>query len=269
MIYKELNYESDKVNVDSIFRSIHNSAFDVCVIRNFLNRDEVERIVEIYNQNVQHNYEVYDGYKALPRPFDHIPRTPAAQYNQEIATYLQAMESSGVKESFITKLKNLSPDYTIHLNTNDAFAKSGTWSSLRELELGKGYFEVHCGRLFQEWNEDFYDFFSQKADIDNQLAFLVVLQRPETNCDIEIFDLKWTEADVKIDTNTLKLKTGEVLTLDKIPSKKVILNEGDMLIFDEGNYWHLVPPFGGEKPRLSFGAFITKLIDKDEVVLWC
>ena len=253
----------------SIFSKLHNNEIDACIYRNFLDRREIQEILDVYLDLKDETYEVYDGYKAIPRPFDHIPRNPIEDYNKEVRNYLGAMKAKGINSWFHKKLSSLSPDYKVIFNSDkEAITKSATWSSLRHLDLGKGYFEIHCGRLFQDSNEAYYKYFSQKADVDSQLAFLIVLQRPETSCDIEIFDLTWDEVNVKLDKNNLQDKNLNPLPLANIPSERVQLQEGDILIFDEGNYWHLVPPFGGDLPRVSFGGFITRIKDTKEVVVW-
>jgi hypothetical protein len=254
---------------DSLLESIHNGSYDVVIKRNFFSKEECRQLVNLYNNIRSDAFTVYDGYKAIPRPFDKIGATDHSIYEHEASIYTGTLNASLINEIFLKKMKSISPDYEFILNDGSGkISKSKTWSSFRELELNKGYFEIHCGRLFQDWNKEFFNFFSGKADIDNQLAFLIVLQRPETDCDLEIFDLKWDDVNVKIDKDNLKTKEGKLLPVVSIPSEKIILNEGDVLIFDEGNYWHLVPPFTGDMPRISFGGFMTRLYNSKQVFVW-
>lgn len=260
-------YHPDHSNLD-ILKDLEQGNSDVVVLRNFLNPDEIQDLLQVFH-NYNQYYQVYDGYIGFPRPFDHIPRNPQQDYDSETKAYLQNMKHNNIGARFQAKLKTLSQSYHLQFNdTSRQITHSKTWSSMRELALGKGYFEIHCGRLFQDWNKDYFDFFSGKADIDTQFAFLIVLQRPETDCDIEIFDLTWQNCDTKINKDFLQLKTGEKLRVQNIPSEKVVLMEGDVLVFNEGDYWHLVPPFIGEKPRISFGGFMTKLKDNQNYLVW-
>jgi hypothetical protein len=252
----------------NVLKELETKQTDVVILRNFLSTLEIQQLLSVSN-SVESYYEVYDGYNAFPRPFDHIPRNPITDYQEECQRYLKTIEKNRVAEHFQEKLKTISKDFELLFNTREKeINHSGTWSSFRRLALGKGYFEVHCGRLFQDWNKAYFEKFTQKADIDTQFAFLIILQRPITPCDIEIFDLTWDEAAVKIDTNHLQKKNGEILSLDKIRSEKVELFEGDLLLFDEGNYWHLVPPFTGENQRVSFGGFMTKLRNGHQYLVW-
>lgn len=259
--------ESSKIKCD-ILDELTSKNTDLFIIRNFLSISEIQELLSIYKPD-SNWYEVYDGYNAFPRPFDHIPRNPLDDYRNECSSYLESMNENQISARFQEKLKSISTQYSLDFNgpSND-INDSQTWSSLRQLALGKGYFEIHCGRLFQDWNKNYFNRFAKKADIDTQFAFLIVLQRPETNCDIEIFDITWDEAEIKIDTNHLQKKNGDIIHIDHLKTEKVQLWEGDILIFDEGNYWHLVPPFSGDQIRISFGGFMTKLLDNKKFLVW-
>jgi len=268
MKLKEYIFNSESPTALNVLKELESKQTDVVILRNFLSATEIQELLSVNKLN-SNWYTVYDGYDAFPRPFDHIPRNPLEDYEKECKNYITSINENQIASRFQEKLQTISTEYVLDfndasLNIND----SQTWSSLRQLALGKGYFEIHCGRLFQNWNKNYFDKFARKAEIDTQFAFLIVLQRPETNCDIEIFDLTWDEASIKIDTNHLQKKNGEIVHIDQLKSEKVQLNVGDVLIFDEGNFWHLVPPFNGDLDRISFGGFITKLLDNKTYLVW-
>ena len=268
MKLKEYIFNTESPTALNVLKELESKQTDVVILRNFLSATEIQELLSVYKPN-SNWYTVYDGYDAFPRPFDHIPRNPLEDYKNECANYIESINENQIASRFQEKLRTISTEYS--LDFNDAahnINDSQTWSSLRQLALGKGYFEIHCGRLFQDWNKNYFDKFARKADIDTQFAFLIVLQRPETNCDIEIFDLTWDEASIKIDTNHLQKKNDEIVHIDQLRSEKVQLWEGDVLIFDEGNYWHLVPPFTGDQVRISFGGFMTKLLDNKNYLVW-
>jgi hypothetical protein len=263
-------YSSNNINLTSlnVLTDLESKEVDVAILRNFLTKNEIQELISVY-KSTKNWYVFYDGCNAYPRPFDHISRNSIDEYRVECNNFLEAFNKNETSKRFQKKLKSISTDYSLEFNdASKNINDSETWSSFKQLASGKGYFEIHCGRLFQDWNKSFFERFARKADIDTQFAFLTLLQRPENDCDIEIFDLKWDEVSTKIDKNNLQRKNGEVLPIDQIKSVKFQLNVGDVLIFDEGNFWHLVPPFNGNLERISFGGFITKLLDNNNYLVW-
>jgi hypothetical protein len=268
MKLKEYIFNTESPTALNVLKELESKQTDVVILRDFLSAREIQELLSVNKPN-SNWYTVYDGYDAFPRPFDHIPRNPLEDYEKECKNYITSINENQIASRFQEKLQTISTEYALDFNdASHNINDSQTWSSLRQLALGKGYFEIHCGRLFQDWNKNYFDKFARKAEIDTQFAFLIVLQRPETNCDIEIFDLTWDEASIKIDTNRLQKKNGEIIHIDQLKSEKVQLCEGDVLIFDEGNYWHLVPPFKGDQIRISFGGFMTKLLDNKNYLVW-
>jgi len=266
----EFNCADSPGHPESLFGLFQRRELDACVVRNFIGPGTVQRLIGLYETNVEHGHPVFDGFRSLPRPFDHIPGTRPECYSSETETYVRAMSESGLEDLLLERFRSVSADHAITLNKgNLPGLGSGTWSSFKELTPGKGSFEIHCGRLFQPWNREFFDSFARIADVNDQLAFLIVLERPDTMpCDIEIFDVSWEEVHLKVDSGNLQRRDGTLMPVDGIPSEKVILREGDLLIFDEGNLWHRVPPFQGDRRRLSFGGFITSAVKGQEVIFW-
>lgn len=268
MVIKELSYPI-KVAEKSCITSLFSNEYNALIIRNFLGVDDIKFLRDTYNRYPGGAYEVYSGFNALPRPFDHIRNSPPEKYEIEAAYFSNTMMSNGFDDYFKNRLSEISRDFIIQFNDQSgSLTKSLTWASIRELKPEKGSFEIHCGRLFQHLNEEFFSFFSKSAEVDSQLAFLIMLQRPENECDIEVFDLTWYESSTKLDKNTLVSISGEKIDVNKIPSERINLGEGDLLLFDEGNYWHKVSHFTDNMSRLSFGGFITKIIGGDEVLVW-
>jgi hypothetical protein len=257
-----------KENRIDILEELTNNTTDIFVCRRFFSSKEISKLLDL-SQKTENYYTVYDGFKAFPRPFDHIPKSSDLTYELECEEFEQNFQTSDVINTIKQKLQLLSFNYNLVFNdAKNETNFSKTWSSFRRLDIGKGYFEVHCGRLFQEWNDTFFAHFKKTADINTQFAFLVLLHRPETSCDIEIFDAHWKDFNQKEESKILKHKNGELVHLKDLSSEKIQLFEGDILIFDEGNYWHLVPPFYGSQNRISFGGFITKMLHTNEFLIW-
>jgi|GEM_PF-2389896 len=266
----EVNFGEIKDNGLSIFSDIYQRKVSGYVIRNFFGEEELKLLKEVFQAYPGEYFEPYDGFYSLPRPFNFIFNTSKTDLDSEARYIYKELEDRGIRSRFNERLSKLSADMDIdYSNPSGISTFSRTWSALRELKPNKGMFEIHCGRLFQGANNVFYNYFRQVADVDVQMTFLMIVQKPETvTSDIDVYEAHWEEVDKKLDSDTLQSNQGVAMPLSEIPCNHVQLEPGDVLIFDEGNYWHAVPEFSGAQSRLSFGGFITKYRYEDKVMVW-
>jgi hypothetical protein len=156
MKLKEYIFNTESPTALNVLKELESKQTDVVILRNFLSATEIQELLSVNKLN-SNWYTVYDGYDAFPRPFDHIPRNPLEDYEKECKNYITSINENQIASRFQEKLQTISTEYVLDfndasLNIND----SQTWSSLRQLALGKGYFEIHCGRLFQNWNKNYF-----------------------------------------------------------------------------------------------------------------
>lgn len=254
----------------SVFSEISQRNVAGYVIRNFFQQEQLDILKEIFEKYPHRYFQPYDGFLSLPRPFNFLFRTSREEHQTECNYVFNELREKGIQQVFNDNISRLSGNTEIiYSETGQQNSFSKCWGALRKLEAEYGMFEIHCGRLFQEANPVFYNFFRQIADVDIQMTFLLMVQKPEVvHSDIDIYEAHWEEIGFKVNEHTLRYNNGRNVLLKDLPCKKVLLNAGDILIFDEGNYWHAVPEFQGKIPRISFGGFITKYRHQDTVQVW-
>lgn len=269
MEIQELDILNLNGNEISIFSDILGRKKIGYIIRNFFNQNDVYQVKKSFLDYPKASFKPFESYTALPRPFDQIAKNDKGDYDKEVS-YLSAHPALiDIQKTFTDNLKKIAGSIELILSTSEqTFTHSKAWASIRELAVNKGEFELHCGNLFINWNEGFFEQQAKYFKIDTHLAFFIMIQKPDTETDIIIYDAHWDEVKDKIDPNTLKNIHGELLPIDKIPSFEVNLQPGDLIIFDESNYWHMVPPFGGTQPRMTFGGFISKFVHENKLMFW-
>lgn len=263
----EFDYKDSTSKNTSIFKEIFENEKKGFVIRNFIEPNHLITLEKFKDKFENIFYIPFEGYKALPRPFDEIEKNKTEGYLEEI-NILNSEYLSEFTAIFLKRLQTINTYYSINTaNSNAATSKSKAWASLRVLHPKKGQFELHCGNLFLNWNKLFFQKQKENYDVSKHLAFLLMVQKPECECDIKIYDAHWDNYKEKIDSNNLMNINNEIINLKEIEVDNVNLNPGDLLIFDESNFWHNVLPFA-EKERITFGGFVSKKHNKNEVLLW-
>ncbi|MCO5233294.1 MAG: hypothetical protein M9888_06125 [Chitinophagales bacterium] len=271
MVFHDIDYNTiDEKQKLTVFKDISEGNCSGYVIRNFFDSALLDKLRDIFYQYPHEYFVPYDGFESLPRPFNFIFKTEQSDWKREADYIYTQLEKKGISEVFQSRMKKLVGNTELFFSSpQQAHSFSKSWSSLRRLQPEKGYFEVHCGRLFQDANKTFYNFFRNVANVDMQMVFLMIVDRPEdTVSDIDIYSANWNEVNEKVDAEYLKDRNGNVLALKDMEVERIQLNEGDILFFDEGNCWHAVPRFSGNKARMSFGGFVTQYREKDKVQFW-
>ena len=253
---------------DSLFEKIFSRKEIGFVVKNFLNKEELQLIRDSLEEFPKPRFEVFKGHNALPRPFDNTVFTDKEAYDFELSYFETNPKLLEVKEAFKHKLAELSAHSPLLFSSRaNELSCSKAWSSFRELHPGLGTFELHCGNVFRIWNAEFFDHQYKTMDTTH-LSCVVMVNKPAAEFDIEIYKPHFDEFPEKMDRESLKRKDGELVKMKDIPSYDIHLDEGDLLLFDESNYWHVVSAFPGPVSRLTFGGFVSKYKDKAEYMIW-
>lgn len=262
-------YEKVASGKASVFSDIFSQKCEGYILRNFLSQEVVEALKSIYSSYELSVHPSYKGFKALPRSFNAILTSGIQEYHQECLYLYEEMKSMDVLNHIQHRMQSISSDLQVvftNLNSNNTFSKS--WCSIRTLDKNSKVLP-HCGRLFQQENLAFFNFLRASLQIEQQLAFLMILDKSEsTISDLDIYDANWNDFSIKIDEDTLTSIAGNAVQLSHLDRQRIILNAGDVLIFDEGNLWHAVPEFLEGRERISFGGFITKHKYDESVQFW-
>lgn len=267
MLISNIDFNNDKRS--DLLNNILRKTSAGYVFKNFLSQDEIS-LFRSNGKNIEAlSFEPYEGYKCMPRAFNYINEKNQNEYSSECEVVL----TSALKGILLKKFQYLFDSFSIQLSfkmvdKNSPFTLSKTTVSYRFLEPQKGNFLLHCGLLFDEYNKSFYDPIRNEIDQTLQLSFFVMIQKPDSDCDIKVFDAKWDdyknieEHKYFIDIN------GRKTSIYDFEYQDVNMSEGDLLVFDGGNYWHLVPAFNGVKSRITMGGFISKFLNSNQLSIW-
>jgi len=144
---------------------------------------------------------------------------------------------------------------------------SGTFRIIHPL---KCHIDIHCGNQFFNQFPDVYQNLTSVVDVKNQLSFFLLVQKPDDGGELVVYDATWDDYEEgTVETQTLRSRSGgEVSVNDPSMSREYLkMNEGDLLIFQGGQFWHKVTEGLGSKHRITFGGFIG--FDKsDETVFY-
>lgn len=257
-------------NEYSVFDEIFKGNKIGFIIRDFFSETHIESIKDCFYSYSQPKFEPADHYRALPRPFAGIlgQEQLTNGYKEEVEYLNQNSAIQKLSDLFRKNFEQLGNTQIEFSRTDQNYSLSKNWFSIRELSVNGGTFEIHCGNFFINWNKDFFRHHKMQGLSDNHLSFLGMIQKPESVIDIKIYDAHWDNIKERIDLKTLKDKQSRNLNIDELESYDISLNAGDLLLFDESNYWHMVPEFSGSTTRLTFGGFISKFKNADKVLFW-
>jgi len=271
MMLEELKYADIQKLHGTVLTEIYTNKRIGVVIRDFFDSSMVLELIEMFNSYPFQKFEPAVGYKALPRPFGGIlgAINETLGYQREI-DYVEGRERNATfKETFKRRLEPLCGNANIVLaDVNQDVSLSKSWFSIRELEANNGSFDLHCGNYFIDWNRPFFNYQDIKLLPNNHLAFLSMINQPQSIVDLIIYNVHWKDACERVDLQTLRTRENNLLHIESIPSFRISLNAGDLLVFNESNYWHQVPRFTGTSNRMTIGGFISQKRDSSDLVVW-
>ncbi|MBL1280259.1 MAG: 2OG-Fe(II) oxygenase [Fluviicola sp.] len=255
---------------------------DGVLIRNFLSKDEVEILKSGFSDVKQEELTQYDeGMFLYPKAFSGIDPREQISDKKFQETLVDSEERwklfsrrFGVDfHSKVTRvLSSLSRRRRIDLIKGDEEIGVYTPQTFRYLEAGKGQFKTHCGVAFQQEFKPFYDRLSKICTIRDQISYFVTVQKPQSGGELILYGLDWSEAERLVNENSVlidkKGKEYNLLDEDQVKCYKVAPNQGDLILFSEGELWHRVSAVVGDVSRLTLGGFMTRSKDDKSLKMW-
>ncbi len=262
--------------------SIITREIDGILIRNFLSEDEIERLKLGFEKVEEKELTQYDdGMFLYPKAFSGVdPReiTRDVDFQKTLVDSEKRWKLFPTRfgidfHSKVTKvLSSLSQSRTVELSKGEEGQGIYTPQTFRHLEAGKGQFKTHCGVAFQDEFKPFYDRLSKFCTIRDQISYFVTVQKPIAGGEIILYGLNWSDASRLVNNNsTLIDNKGKEYNLhdeSQLKYYKIAPNEGDLILFSEGELWHRVSAVVGNVSRLTLGGFMTRSKDDKSLKMW-
>ena len=262
--------------------SIISREIDGILIRNFLSKDEVEKLKSGFSGVQEEELTQYDeGMFLYPKAFSGIdPReiTTDADFQETLVDSEDRWKLFPTRfgvdfHSKVTKtLSSLSKSRIVELSKGEEGQGIYTPQTFRHLEAGKGQFKTHCGVAFQQEFKPFYDRLSKFCTIRDQVSYFVTVQKPVAGGEIILYGLDWSDASRLVNNNSALIdkqgKEYNLLDESQVKCYKVAPNEGDLILFSEGELWHRVSAVVGDISRLTLGGFMTRSKDDKSLKMW-
>ena len=200
--------------------------------------------------------EKYFAYSA------HIQKDLTSIFSQEASSFV-----SNLLEKYTKKKAKLLYDE----NYKKFFSPLNTRMLKRK---GKGL-TIHCENSFlHQLEPGFLKIISSKADIENQLSFLLIIKKIKSHGNIILYNKEWTAFNVLPENFTDDIKKRDDYSffkkggLSDTKSMEIELEEGDLLIFRAGQIWHRVNQIDKAEDRITCGGFIAQSLNKEEILFW-
>jgi hypothetical protein len=220
-----------------------------------------------------YTFEEGEG-KTFPKAFSNVLRTNSNNLEEYIkgeesnlSYYEQLLANESFnffnelckRFAFVGKINVL----RLHIKVINRYLQYGSY---RYLFPNKGGIKIHVGNAFKGLYNVFYKYFAINNDAI-QLSYFVLLKKPENGGKMEVFEALHSEYPDLINQKDLVSKKGRKKDIHTFKKEILALEEGDLLIFNGGNYWHHVTSPVGNDERISFGGFLTQK-SENEFYIW-
>lgn len=148
------------------------------------------------------------------------------------------------------------------------------FATFRYLIPEGGLMSVHCGNYFGKTFKKTYSHLTTLVAVENQMSFFIMLHEPEEGGELSLFNFRWQDGQTKStpgEDNEIIQPDGSkryVQTDPTILKNKLRPQKGDMILFQGGNIWHRVEKVKGNKPRVTFGGFLSLNYKGDIIYYW-
>lgn len=273
----EFDYTKDKVqmNYDDLFcRKV-----DALVVRNFFNKDEIQKIKSEIAQIPEEEFLWHDErYRSLPPVFEYMNNLEdtAAYFrlsNEKEKILNRYLSSISIEnrciewfaDSFKTSREKIS---RIKLNPEMTYPfPSGC---LRLIPPGYGEIKIHADNNFYPSGSPVFENFSSTVNLSNHISYIITIQKAEEGGNLVLHDIDQFEyAKLSQDgRSVIHNRTQKEYPISLFSSQEIIANEGDLVLFSGGRIWHSVNKMKGDSERITYGGFSAIGQDKQMIYLW-
>lgn len=260
---------------------LQNETLDGFIIRNVLNREQLDKIIEAHDKLGPETKYVSDtGMVFFPVPFSKVDQTVEGAV-QELEKYFLNYEEiwknfptqfgvdfEGIVQGVLTNIAGgRKVETPIGINNVGKYSTAG----LKHLIPDEGLFKAHCGNLFHKEFPTFYTHMNQISTVENQMSYFVMIEPSKAGGELTLYDVLWKDAEIRMKGDVvLKGKNGELYDLEgpkKVRQQMLAPGPGDMIVFSGGRIWHRVEMVRHTR-RLTCGGFVSLSKDDTKLYTW-
>ncbi len=260
---------------------LQNETLDGFIIRNVLNREQLDKIIEAHDKlGPETKYQSDTGMVFYPVPFSKIDQSSEGA-QEELKKYFLEYEQiwkdfptqfgvdfAGIVQGVLAKISSgRGVEAPIGINNVGKYSTAG----LKHLIPGEGHFKAHCGNLFHKEFPTFYTHMNEISTVENQMSYFVMIDKPKKGGELTLYDVLWTEAEIRMKGDTvLKGKDGKLYDLEnqkEVRRQYLDPGPGDMIVFSGGRIWHKVELVEYTR-RLTCGGFVSLSKDDTKLYTW-
>jgi hypothetical protein len=264
--YPKLEHASTR-DYDDVFTG----KLDYLIIQDFISKDELKNFHQKISLLHSENKSILENKKTGFFLGKSILGSKDLSEYFEIAKTYNKTEPEILGFSFVERLKSILNKISVASSVQIPVSASGKdylGSSIRILEPDKAAFPAHTDKYVHDIAEEARELNSMISS-ENIISFFAVLKNPEKGGRLFLFNKLYKDTSPDILNN---LTSGDFSEVQKYIYKhealEVPLKEGDLILFDAGQRWHLVEPIYGTRQRITVGCFTSYNKKKDTIYLW-
>lgn len=143
-------------------------------------------------------------------------------------------------------------------------------AQVRSFSPGCGGLPAHVGNEFRsQLAETAMSHLITTTQVTGHISYFVMLQPAEKAGELVIYDLYWEDNQGHTDYGDIDdVGFPDDSWIESVPSRRVPLGPGDMVLFTGGYRWHRVDPPEGNRERVTYGGFSSPSLDGTEIHFW-
>jgi hypothetical protein len=263
---------NDKFSIN--FLDVKNTAF---VIRNFLNKEDINSVVNKIEEIKYKSYELHNNYGFTYPPTIYVLDNIQKEYlESKYYSYTKNIIENSKSEFGVQLTGSIINFYSKFFCKNEVlFVKNECLSnkyfspiSLRYLYPKSGEMTLHCEKNLQQFSKYFYKNSIHQINSNIVYSFFIMINKPDIGGTFTIYDLELNDVIEKLSDTEIKLKDNKIVNINHVKSSQINLENGDMILFNGGNLWHRTELNIGNIPRITLGGFLASSINEDALYCW-
>ena len=246
---------------DITFKDIKSKTIDGIIIRKALNTNDCVEIIKKFNNVTKANEREHSF--VYPISFAELDYKLSNglitidEYLEIASDYVENFESSfGIDlPNIVKKLVNkMNSDYNYSTIIPIEKERSIMPGIFRVQMPKKNQIGMHCGNQFNGQFMSFYKHIDSTLENINQLSYFFMLQKPDKGGELTLFNYSWREFLKKHTKNMDEAIMRKVVMANDKGRRKLLMENGDLLVFQGGDIFHRVEQVYGKKSRVTFGG---------------